>query len=313
MTSLPTDEHGIVYRHACIAAGFTDDELRKARRSGAIVPLVRGAFVSTADRSRAEMHRLAVIATHQLGRFGTAVPSHQSAATLHRLPMLKPNLQRLHTTTGKAVNGSRTSTRHDHVGTIPDEQMTTVDGIDVPTIERTAVDVACTSSMGFAGAFAIFNSALRAGADRSTMVEILRTQRRGVAVARRALHHANGEAENPGEAWSDAVMIEAGLPTPRQQHEFFDDDRRFVARTDFDWAGKLVGEFDGRVKYMKYLRPGEQPADAVIREKKREDTLRRMGVMVVRWVWDDLEQGRVAAMLTEWLVTLALMAPRHSA
>ncbi len=51
----------------------------------------------------------------------------------------------------------------------------------------------------------------------------------------------------------------------------------------------------------------------MIREKKREDTLRRMGVMVVRWVWDDLEQGRVAAMLTEWLVTLALMAPRHSA
>ncbi|MGC4934714.1 hypothetical protein ACLQ3C_13655 [Gordonia sp. DT30] len=237
MTTFPTDEHDIIYRNVCVRAGFTDDELRKARRAGTIVPLVRGAFVDATPRKPEELHRLSVIAAHRLGRFGTAVPSHQSAATLHGLSLLKPNFRRIHTTLGKSDSGTRTATRHDHVGTIRPDDMTTIDGIDLPAIERTAVDVACTTPMGFTGAFTVLDSALRLGADRARMTEMLRTKRRGVAVARRALHHATGACESPGEAWSCALMIEAGLPTPRQQHEFFDDDGEFVARTDFDWAG----------------------------------------------------------------------------
>lgn len=81
-----------------------------------------------------------------------------------------------------------------------------------------------------------------------------------------------------------------------------------IARTDYDWAGLLVGEFDGRVKYQKHLRPGESVSDAVIREKAREDALRRRNIMVVRWTWTDLEAGRVVGWIREWLAKLTIPA-----
>jgi hypothetical protein len=42
------------------------------------------------------------------------------------------------------------------------------------------------------------------------------------------------------------------------------------------------------VKYGKFLKPGEEPGDAVIAEKRREDALRAEGLRVVRWTWTDL-------------------------
>ncbi|MGV9825445.1 hypothetical protein [Gordonia sp. NPDC003429] len=48
--------------------------------------------------------------------------------------------------------------------------------------------------------------------------------------------------------------------------------------------------------------------EVVLREKAREDHLRSMGVMVVRWTWKDLKAGRVAGLVRQWLVTLNLLA-----
>lgn len=221
--------------------------------------------------------------------------------------MLKPNFQRLHVTDGNANHGGRTATRHTHVGVVAPSETVDIDGVPVSSLERTAVDIACTTPLGFAGALAVLDAALRLGADRKVMRKMLRATRRGVGQARRALAHADAAAESPGESWCRAQMIEAGLPIPRLQHEFRDQDG-FVARSDFDWAGRLVGEFDGKVKYQKYLREGEDVTDAVVREKKREDRLRRLGVMVIRWTWSDLERGTVAASIRQWLTSLELGA-----
>jgi hypothetical protein len=60
----------------------------------------------------------------------------------------------------------------------------------------------------------------------------------------------------------------------------------------------VVGEFDGRVKYGRLLRPGQDPGDAVFEEKRREDALRAEDWAVVRWTWADVERpGR----LSRWL------------
>ncbi|WP_366664253.1 hypothetical protein [Gordonia sp. i37] len=103
-------------------------------------------------------------------------------------------------------------------------------------------------------------------------------------------------------------MIEAGIPSARLQHRFYDAEGNEIARTDFDWSGVLVGEFDGKVKYQKHLRPGEDAADAVIREKIREDRIRAQGIMVIRWVWADLDAGTVVTRIRRWLTHFALMA-----
>jgi very-short-patch-repair endonuclease len=73
--------------------------------------------------------------------------------------------------------------------------------------------------------------------------------------------------------------------TIRDQHG------EFIARVDFVVAGtKIVIEFDGKVKYES----GEP--DVLWREKKREDELRRLGYVVVRITWADLERpGAVLA------------------
>lgn len=307
MITFPTDRHGLVHREIALAAGFTDDEIRRELRDGRLCRVQRGVYVAPALRSPEAVHRLAAVASAEISS-DRSVLSHQSAATVHGLSLLKPDLQRIHTTNGRLTGGWRTSIRQDHVGSLADGEVTALDGVRVTSLERTAVDVARTARGGFAAALSVFDSALRLGADREAMADGLAATRRGVGPARRAFSLADCKAENPGESWSRAVMIESGLPTPRLQHEFRDADGNVIARTDFDWSGRLVGEFDGDVKYQKYLRPGETPFDAMKREKLREDALRRLGIMVIRWTWSDLVSGRLVPMIREWLVRLDLMA-----
>jgi hypothetical protein len=78
------------------------------------------------------------------------------------------------------------------------------------------------------------------------------------------------------------------VPTPVLQWEV--PTRGRAGRTDFAWPEqRTVGEFDGRIKYGRLLRPGQQPGDAVFAEKLRDDAIRDAGFRVVRWVWDELD------------------------
>lgn len=98
--------------------------------------------------------------------------------------------------------------------------------------------------------------------------------------------------------WSD-------VPTPRLQHEFRTASGRLVARTDFDWEGRLVGEFDGYVKYTcrrGRRGNGEDPSQVAWQEKRREDDLRSLGPIVIRWIWYDLNKPfRLRALILDGL------------
>jgi hypothetical protein len=54
-----------------------------------------------------------------------------------------------------------------------------------------------------------------------------------------------------------------------------------------------VGEFDGRVKYGRLLRPGRSAEDVLFEEKLREDRIRDEDHGVVRWTWPDLRERYV--------------------
>ncbi|NJC21671.1 hypothetical protein BJ994_000747 [Arthrobacter pigmenti] len=104
----------------------------------------------------------------------------------------------------------------------------------------------------------------------------------------RVLSFADGLAIYPGESLSRVHMAELGFPAPELQHPVMDE-RGLVAKADFYWKDHaLVGEFDGRGKYMKpeYLQ-GRTPAQAVIDEKNRENRIRATGKNVVRWEWNE--------------------------
>ncbi|HEY6813477.1 MAG TPA: hypothetical protein VI074_12400 [Propionibacteriaceae bacterium] len=49
-----------------------------------------------------------------------------------------------------------------------------------------------------------------------------------------------------------------------------------------------LGEFDGKEKHERFLKPKQTRADAAFEEKRREDALRDLGWQIVRWIWQDL-------------------------
>lgn len=78
-------------------------------------------------------------------------------------------------------------------------------------------------------------------------------------------------------------MFRANLPRPRLQGSF-SDGAGLIGLTDFDWD-RLIGEFDGRLKYrVPADATPEEAGEIVWREKKREDRLRRHRP-VARWTW----------------------------
>lgn len=105
--------------------------------------------------------------------------------------------------------------------------------------------------------------------------------------ATRVLEFANGLAMLPGESLSRVHMAARGFEAPVLQHTVYDSEGH-AATVDFYWkAAGVVGEFDGRTKYLNpaYLQ-GRTASQAVIDEKVREDRIRSTGLHVVRWLWE---------------------------
>ncbi|WP_150462265.1 hypothetical protein [Nesterenkonia ebinurensis] len=103
-----------------------------------------------------------------------------------------------------------------------------------------------------------------------------------------AWEFASPLSESPGESRSRALIHRMGFSAPSLQVPISSD--RGQVRVDFCWEGdKVIGEFDGRTKYVdEQMLNGRDPGEVLFAEKLREDALRRAGWTVVRWTWDDL-------------------------
>ncbi|QMU21492.1 hypothetical protein H3V45_02965 [Gordonia rubripertincta] len=310
MPSFPTDRYGLVHRDAALHAGFSDEQLASAVERGDLVRVHPGVWVTSSGRPHGpdaaeSLHRLRALAVATSGPARAHPLSHVSAAAVHGLSMLHPDLNVVHVTTGRPYGGSIRRQRHLHAAPLEPEEITEVDGVRVTSVERTAVDVACMGT--FAQAIVVFDAALRRGADPDVLADTLSRRRRTSARnAKRALPLADGKAESVGESWSRAQIIDAGLPIPTLQREFIIDGQRY--RSDFDWDGLLIGEFDGLHKYGRLRRTDETATDVVVREKLREDRLRAEGLTVTRWTWATLERRQLVPLLRPQLEKLGLLA-----
>ncbi|WP_442914480.1 hypothetical protein [Kribbella sp. NBC_01484] len=97
-----------------------------------------------------------------------------------------------------------------------------------------------------------------------------------------------------GESRLRVLMRNEGIPAPVLQAVFVDD-AGVIGRTDF-WFPELdtIVEFDGMLKYVDGRR------EILIREKRREDRLRALGLEIVRTTWPDLDHpGRTALRIRE--------------
>lgn len=284
---------GPALRPRLLAAGFTDDELRRLRAERSVVAVRPGAYVHSSDARLREpegRHALQVeAAVQQIGP--GAVVSHASAAVLHGLPLWAVPLDRVHVTRDRRSGGRRTRYLHLHPAALDPDEIALVRGIAVTSVARTVADLA--RSLPFEAAVVAADGALRDHPiGRADLLEAVqrRSNRRGTSAARRVAAFADGRSESVGESRSRVALARCGLPPPVLQWEVRTTAGRWLARVDFGWPEHMtVGEFDGRVKYGRLLRPGQDPGDAVFEEKRREDALRDEDLRVGRWTWADLD------------------------
>lgn len=304
-----------IVRSTAIESGMTDWALRTGVRTGDLDRLYRGmysprqdVFVTTDGRvvrsdtieARRDHYRRRVIAAAEFGEERKAA-SHQSAAALHKIPVLGLP-EDIHFTADRHSGGRRAGRAFFlHASPLPPDEVTVVEGILTTSLARTAMDVARSGS--FTEALVVLDGALRAGVtlDELAVLTDRGRRRRGIALVRQTMTWADGRSESAGESLSRALMIRAGIPMPDLQVEYREDDGEVFARVDFDWGGRVVGEFDGLVKY------GD--ATDVVVEKRREDKLRALGIIVVRWTWDDLRHpDRFIALLRRAFTAAGLLA-----
>ncbi len=289
---------GVHLRPALLAAGRSDDELQRLRRTGEIVSVRRGAYVGAADADsrpggppREVVRHLHAVraAAAQLG--DGAVISHTSAALMHGLPLWATPLDRVHATRDRRSGSRHTRDLHLHAAALGPDEVVSVGGIPVTCIARTLLDVA--RSLPFEQALVPVDAALhRHLVKREQLEQSLGrvAHRRGNTAARQVLAFARPGAESPGETRSRVAIHRAGLPAPVLQHEIRTASGLVLGRVDFWWEEYgVAGEFDGRVKYGRGSKPGQDPGEAVFREKRREDAIRGEVRGMARWIWAELD------------------------
>ena len=287
----------VLRRRDALARGYTDGELRATCRNGGLRRLRPGTYLSGDvfdGLDTVERHRELIRATLP-GVSPDAVVSHQSAAVLHGLPAWALPLERVHVTRDRSGGGKRTRHLHSHSAPLPAEDVVRCDGVAVTSVARTVADLCRT--VPFEAAVAVGDAGLRvASLPVAAVADALAyaVGRPGHPAARRALDFLDGRSESVGESRSRVALAALGFDAPGLQASLLDEHGRFLGRVDFLFADAgVVGEFDGKVKYGKYLREGQDPGEVVFAEKQREDAIRDTGWEVVRWTWSDLENPAV--------------------
>jgi hypothetical protein len=274
------------------AQGLNADDRARLSRIGELTRVRRGAYAYAPgdDLAAAQRHRRLVLATAPQLLDGSVV-SHGSAAVLHGLPVWSTAIEKVHVTCDRSGHGKRRSVVHVHGAPLPAADLTVLDGIVVTSLARTVLDLGRTRPM--AEAVAAGDVALRLGLAPTALDLGLQTMERwpGVRASRRAVAFLDARSESVGESVSRVRLHRDGVPAPDLQHEILGPRGEVIARVDFYWhEQRLAGEFDGKVKYGRLLKPGQSIEEVVFAEKVREDRIRDEDHGVVRWVWADLYQ-----------------------
>ena len=209
---------------------------------------------------------------------------------MHDLRHWQVDLDLVHVTRLDAGAGRTESGVVHHSGLVLPSDLVEEHGIRRTHAARAAIETASLTSTE--SALVTLDSALQLG--KCTRDELDATYRLmqcwpGMRRVQVAVRLADAGAQSVGESRSRYLFYSLGLPAPRLQFEVFDASGRLVGITDFAWPERgLLGEFDGKVKYGRLLRDGDEPGDAVFREKVREDSLRE----VTGWRLDAAHLGR---------------------
>lgn len=285
--------YGVLLRRTALAHGVSDRTLARLVDSGVLVKLRHGAYCLRGvylSADRAERHRLLCRAV--LDQYDDSVAaSHASSCLMQGGPDFGLDLGRAHVT-HFGGGGRRTARLRHHLGECRVGDVRRVEGRWVTMPARAVLET--TTVDGVEAGLVQANHFLRAQHftldDLRAAVE-LQTFWPGSLRQHPVLHLAEPRVESVGESRCVYTFFTQGLPAPVPQFEVRHPSGAVAARVDFAWPRqRVLLEFDGREKYHRYRKPGETIEAMVMREKAREDLIRRLtGWTVIRVSWADLE------------------------
>lgn len=291
----------LLRRRELVALGTPDSDIRRALRAGTIVRLTSGAYADVMAwgvLEPIEQHGLRVVATAERLRT-SPVFSHFAAAALWGIRILGTWPTLVDVTLERASGGRSDGALRRHCTGLRNVEVTELDGFAVTTPAQTVVDLARV--LPFADAVVAMDSALhhrRKPHPLATPDEIARAvsaslgrhrYQRAVAAAGFATSLSDSVEESHSRVWLHML----GFPKPELQREFtLSNGRRAFA--DFYWPEfDHIGECDGQSKYFdpKYT-DGLTPKQVFLKEKDRENELRRQVRMLSRWEPQELRPAR---------------------
>lgn len=287
-------------RQELIDQGFNDRAIALLRREGIFERPRRGAYVDGAAwRSVDAPGRHALTARAVLRQAkAEIVLSHVSALDEYDAPTWGVDLSVVHVTRKDGRAGRKERGIQQHCGRLLPDDVVTRNGVPVTSAARLALDITTVveTEAGLAIVNHLLNSRLTSKealeARYASMDHWPHTLRTDVV-----LRLADPRIESVGESRVDYMFFSQHLPRPIPQYEIRDRSGRVVARVDFAWPEHGVFlEFDGKIKYERFLREGESASDAVVREKRREEMICELtGWRCIRITWADLSTPALTA------------------
>ena len=266
----------------------SDRQLRRRHADGSLTRIATGVYVETqqfaalepVDRYRLRVRGLS-LRSHPGAQF-----SHDSAAAEWGLTSMGAWPRVAHQVVAASAGGASRFGIHRHaIGRDPDA--VEFDGLVVTSLARTVIDMASTTP--FVRAVAMADHALRhspGGLDFGRALEV-REAARGAVRASSVIEFASPLAGSPGESFARVQFLALGYPAPELQVSFAGEDG-FEADVDFYFRDlDLIVEFDGLSKYgpRREFQRKLTLDQMLLKEKAREDQLRRMVRSFARITW----------------------------
>lgn len=287
-------QHGVFRRSDLTELGIDPSHLRSFVRRGWWTRLHHGVYVDTQTLEEAvdplaRMRIFAKAATIALP--GHAYAFGPSSALLHGLAcdrelvadisLVRPSIADQRALRRRRTSPSQLAGVRVHRHPISDDDVTIVDGI--PSVNRclAAISTAARSTL----MWAVVTLDSLAWDSEEALLELKDrvgawSHLRGAATLSEAVSLARTGAQTPLESISRFRFVRAGLPEPLLQVPFYDAEG-LIGYADMVWPGlKVIGEADGLGKYSD--------RSDLVAEKIREDRLRALGWIVVRWTWDEI-------------------------
>lgn len=288
------DEQGVFLRHEAERLGYDDHPIARLVKDGEWHRVRRGAYTFGklwTPLSDSERYGLLCAAVVRQAKTDVVL-SHLSSANEWGAPLWDVDLTEVHVTRRDGKAGRREAGVDQHRGKILHGDLSAGEyGRLVMGATRTCLEL--TTMLDVEHAVVEIDNLLHR---KLTTPEALQSRYAlmdkwpDTLRTDMILRLVDGRSESVGESRTRYLCWAQHLPAPIPNYPIRDRRGRIIHRVDLAWPELgLFLEFDGKTKYLRYLREGETATDAVLREKRREELICELtGWRCIRIVWADL-------------------------